>query len=306
MLTYHRVAPPDGSPRFDPGMTSATPETFAAQMRWLAGHYRVVGVEEVLRAIRGGGALPRRSALVTFDDAYHDFADHAWPVLRALGLPAVLFVPTAFPDEPRRPFWWDRLHHAVAMSSAAALALPGLPSLPLGGARERAAALRVLERRVKSLPHAEAMALVEQISARHPEEDGTDGPRTLSWEELRRLSGEGVALGAHTRNHPLLTRIAPADMEREIREAQADLRREIGATLPIFCYPGGGHDDTVVALLRRAGFEMACTTRDGHNDLATCDPLRLSRTNITRRTTLPVLRLRLERWFAWIDRLRHR
>jgi len=42
VLTYHRVAPPDGSPRFDPGMTSATPETFAAQMRWLAGHYRVV------------------------------------------------------------------------------------------------------------------------------------------------------------------------------------------------------------------------------------------------------------------------
>src|SRR6266480_1595331 len=40
-------------------------------------------------------ARPRRGAILTFDDAYADFATAAWPLLRARGYPAALMVPTA-------------------------------------------------------------------------------------------------------------------------------------------------------------------------------------------------------------------
>ena len=306
VLTYHRVTPLEDSHHFDPRMISATPEAFAEQMRWLAHRYEVVSIQRVLDHFRHGASLPGRAVLVTFDDAYYDFEEHAWPVLRDLDVPCVLFVPTGFPDDPTKPFWWDRLHEAVHRSTRKTLEVPGVGTMSLTDPDRRDAALRALQTRLKELPHAEAMDLVDRIWAEHGSERHDEIRRTLSWDRLRKLARDGVTIGAHTRNHPMMTRIGATEVRAEVTGSQADLEREIGETLPIFCYPAGGHDDTVVQTLREEGFQLAFTTLDGHNDLGTCDLLRLCRTNVTRRTTLPILRLRLQRWFAWVDRLRHR
>jgi len=37
---------------------------------------------------------PRRGVVLTFDDAYEDFATTAWPLLRSRGYPAAVMVPT--------------------------------------------------------------------------------------------------------------------------------------------------------------------------------------------------------------------
>jgi len=128
----------------------------------------------------------------------------------------------------------------------------------------------------------------------------------LRWDDLRTLAREGVTLGAHTVSHPMMTRLTPEEVRYEIEQAQQDLQREIGAVLPVFCYPSGGHDDLVVTLLRAAGIRVAFTTLDGENNLPMVDPLRLRRTNITPRTTPFIFRLRLTRWAAQIDQWRHR
>ncbi|MBX3466790.1 MAG: polysaccharide deacetylase family protein [Planctomycetes bacterium] len=62
--------------------------------------------------------------VVTFDDAFANFFDLAWPVLCGLGVPAVLYVPTDFVDgrgapplrgaERLRPCSWDALREATA------------------------------------------------------------------------------------------------------------------------------------------------------------------------------------------------
>ncbi|MGH7457229.1 MAG: polysaccharide deacetylase family protein, partial [bacterium] len=128
---------------------------------------------------------------------------------------------------------------------------------------------------------------------------------TLGWEELRQLAKAGVTLGAHTQTHPIMTQIAPAEIRREISGSQKALQREIGAALPIFCYPSGSHDDTVVDILKEEGFVVAFSTLDGHNDLRSADLLRLRRTNITKRTTSLIFRFRLSRLGAHLDRWRH-
>ena len=90
VLTYHDLDPDSG---------------FAEQMELVARRYRVVSAEEVLEALGGGPPLAPRALLITFDDAYRSFETIAWPVLERLGLPAVLFVPSAFPGRPERVFW---------------------------------------------------------------------------------------------------------------------------------------------------------------------------------------------------------
>src|SRR5262245_53693435 len=104
VLTYHRVAEPEEFPWLDPRLISSTPEAFDWQMRFLAGHHNVVSVEQVLNAAHGGKKLPKRAVLITFDDAYSCFGIHAWPILKRHRLPASLFVPTAYPENPLKPF----------------------------------------------------------------------------------------------------------------------------------------------------------------------------------------------------------
>ena len=91
VLTYHRVESAEADHAPAPGL-GVSPDAFAEHMRYLRSHCRVVSVDEVLHALRAREGLPPRSVLITFDDGYRDFRLNAWPVLKSLGLPAILFV----------------------------------------------------------------------------------------------------------------------------------------------------------------------------------------------------------------------
>ena len=304
VLTYHRVLEPDAAEASNPSLVSATPAVFAEQMRHLARRYRVLPADEVASAYRAGRRLPERAVLITFDDAYRDVGEIAWPILRRFGLPATVFVPTAFPDEAR-PFWWDRLHHAIRTTACSAL--DGVPPdpLPLRTPEARRATLRALQGRVKAMPHADAMRLVDEVCDRLGVAQAPTS-NVHGWDELRQLAGDGMTIGAHTRTHPALTRLPLPEARAEIRGSRDDVRREIGVVPVIFAYPFGAHDDRVVAAVREEGFDLAVTCLDGHNRVPACDPLRLCRTNITPRTSSVVFRLRLSSIGPHVDRLRHR
>ena len=305
ILTYHRVDDPARTPDLNPRLVSATPAAFEKQMRHLATNYRVVSAIDVLEAVEFGRPLPPRAVLITFDDAYHDFAEIAWPILRGLELPVTLFVPTAYPDHPERAFWWDRLHRAFMRTGRSRLVHPHVGELPLGTEDERGTSLRLAQYRVKELPHVDAMEFVDEVC----DQLGVNGggvATVLGWSELRRLDREGVTIGAHMCWHPLLTNVPDERVREEVVESQADVDHEIGHVLPIFSYPNGSHDDTVVDVLLAQGFQLGLTQLAGMNDLRSVPALRLHRTNITRRSTLPVFRVRLLPWADRLDRWRKR
>lgn len=304
VLTYHRVANLQDAPLLHPQIISATPANFARQMRFLAQRYRVVSMPEVLEAIARKQRLPQRAVLVTFDDAYFDFGI-AWSILRSLKLPATLFVPTAYPDQPERSFWWDRLHRAFVSTQQTELRTDALGVLSLATPPERRQSLKKLQNYIKTIPHAQAMALVEAVCGQLDSKPVAQ-KSVLSWKELRQLAQEGVTLCAHTQTHPIMTQLAAEEVRQEVVGSQNDLQREIGAALPIFCYPSGSHDDAVVNVLREENFTVAFTTLKGQNDLRTADLLRLRRTNMTRRASLPIFRAKLWRWGAYVDRWRQK
>ncbi len=290
VLTYHRVTEPGGAHAPAPGLLSATPAAFAGQMELLATRYHVVSMEEVLESFRRGGRLPHRAVLVTFDDAYADFTDHAWPVLRALGIPVTLFVPTGFPDRSEPGFWWDRLYQGILATGSDRVDSPWGAFTP-GDRRQRLDAYRWLRDRIKETDHARAMEVVDRLC----DQLGEQGPTAsvLSWDTLRSLARDGVTLGAHTRSHAFLDRLPPAEARAEVEGSLADLAREIGSVLPVFAYPGGRHDASSVQAVAEAGVELAFTTRGGVNVLAGVDRLRLRRIHVGVRTTSPILRARL-------------
>jgi glycosyltransferase involved in cell wall biosynthesis/peptidoglycan/xylan/chitin deacetylase (PgdA/CDA1 family) len=305
VVTYHRVLDRSDASRCSPSLVSATPAAFEREMQWLARRYRVVSASEVIDAFHDGRTLPRRAVLITFDDGYRDFGDIAWPILHRYGLPATLFVATAYPDHPERRFWWDRLFAATNATRRPCLEVPECRAvLRLQTAEDRRASLRMLHAVVKALPHADAMHLVDRVC----DELGLAEPMApvvLTWHELRALASDGVAIAAHTRTHPALTRL-PLDRARaEIRASREDLTRELGMALPLFAYPFGDHDDRVEELVRDEGFALAVTTEYGHNRWPAAAPLRLRRTHISSAVTPLLFRARLTMLGGYVDSWRH-
>ncbi len=92
ILMYHRVAAA-GSAAL--GRYRLEPQLFDEHLRFLAEQgFRSVGFEEAGRALRARRPIQGRAVVLTFDDGCRDFLTDAWPLLRARGFGATLFVVT--------------------------------------------------------------------------------------------------------------------------------------------------------------------------------------------------------------------
>lgn len=285
IVAYHRIDEPDAEPDLDPGLVSATPADFRAQMELVARRYHAISAETLLAAHRGERSLPPRAVLLTFDDGYRDFERNAWPVLRELGLPAVLFVPTAFPDADGPGFWWDRLHAALHRTRRDRLEVEGVGRLPLTNAAERRAAHRALRDRAKSLPHAAAMAWLDACIERLAELPSLQ--RVLGWEALRKLAGEGLEVCSHGHLHALCTRLSPAELADDLTVSKARIESELGpdAPPPVFAYPAAAVDRRAAEAVRHAGYRLAFGGGRGIDRLPLREPFALSRIPVHRYAT---------------------
>lgn len=80
---------------------------------------------------------------------------------------------------------------------------------------------------------------------------------------LKRLAPLGVEVGAHSRNHALLTYLEPPSIEAEIKGSVSDLEAA-GLTRPrFFAYPYGENDDRCRAAARDAGVIAAFSITPG-------------------------------------------
>jgi glycosyltransferase involved in cell wall biosynthesis/peptidoglycan/xylan/chitin deacetylase (PgdA/CDA1 family) len=90
VLAYHAIADLSHERRL--WQYGVPPAQLAMQLDELIGHgWSFVGLDALLRALRGKQQLPARAVLLTFDDAYADLLSAAIPILAARGIPAVAF-----------------------------------------------------------------------------------------------------------------------------------------------------------------------------------------------------------------------
>jgi peptidoglycan/xylan/chitin deacetylase (PgdA/CDA1 family) len=306
VLTYHRIDEPVRRPWLDPGLISASPDEFREQMAYLATYCQVISIHDVLASLKSRNKrdFPPRSVLVTFDDGYCDFEEEAWPILQKYKIPATLFVPTAYPDHPEQTFWWNDLYQALQNTNHKEGLNTPIGRFFLSDAASRNQAYQSLKNHMKTREHAETISTVGELCSVLGVRPAMNS--IMGWNSLRKLSREGLTIGAHTRTHPLLNRISMDTAREEVIGSIDDLKREIGATLPIFAYPSGEYNSDVVSMLEGEGVALAFTTKRGINKINRLNPLLIQRINVGGKTSMPVLRAQLLSWTGHFNGLQGR
>lgn len=90
-------------------------------------------------------------------------------------------------------------------------------------------------------------------------DDGVPVMPLMDWDTLGRLAADQVRVGAHTRTHACLPRVAPSALEGEIAGAADDIEARLGQRPVTFAYPYGAVDDASSQLAART-FAVSCTT----------------------------------------------
>ncbi|SEU20180.1 Polysaccharide deacetylase [Stigmatella erecta] len=285
IVSYHRVVGDFTGElqRSIPGLLISQ-ETFRRHLEEAsAAGYAFATMGEAVDVMTGAAVAKQDLCVVTFDDGYRDVYRYAYPVLKQMGVPAIVYLPTDFIGTNRR-FNHDRLFHLVNRAKQRRIkpyfsTLTG-PALELmvpitSGRKTVSAALDDF------IGEHSAGALVEVIGALEKElGDSTDllpeQGDIMDWDEVRRMAQDGFEFGAHTLGHTVLTLEPREVVEREILESKLAIEREVPIQVKDFAYCNGWYSDEIISVLKQHGFRSGVTTEDFLNRIGG-DPFTLKR-----------------------------
>ncbi len=258
VLMYHRFS--DGE---EIGKTSR--KAFEIHLRYLARHYKIISLTEAAARLKANENLPKRSAVITIDDGYHDFYDIAFPVLKAFDVPATIYLVTDF-VAGNCWIWTDNARYILTKTRRGHIAfeIGGKAfDMPLGGPASRFAAAGSLNSELKKLPDEEkdvylaelAQAMDVTVPETPPHEFSA-----LSWDHAREMAAAQIEIGSHTAAHPILTNVASERLKNELESSMTALEQQLGPSPIHFCYPNGNVSSRERNAVEAAGYASAVTT----------------------------------------------
>ena len=231
-----------------PGSRHVCADLLAQQFAYIRRYHTNWTPDDHLDALNGRRRWSRAPVVLTVDDGYKDFYQVALPQLKRFGLTAMLFVTTNFVDQ-RWLLWWDRLRYMLNRSCKTSLTVTlGASSmtLSLASMEERNAAWSLIADHCRFMPHERKEQLLDELAVTlelDADPDYPESDRAVTWEELKEIAGAGILVGAHTLNHPILSRLQPDEAEAEIAGSRRALEEQLGFPVHWFCYPQGGPAD---------------------------------------------------------------
>lgn len=246
-------------------MRSASPanvpaEEFRATVTALGRVATIVPLSELVARHRAGRSI-RGLLAVTFDDAYASLASLAGDWIRERGVPITVFV-TDRASASGAAFWWDRVEDLAAQAPPARwerfLDEVGVPAAYRMG-HGSAGPFRPIRQWVLSEHRGRWPAAAEPILDTLERELGYRTPqRAMTFTELADFAAYApVEYAVHTVTHPVLPRLADAELVREIEDSYANLRDRLPAVHRLLAFPYGHFDARTIRLARDAGMQAS-------------------------------------------------
>ncbi len=236
-------------------------------MAYVARHCNIVR----LRDLPDVGSSKRPNVAITFDDGYQSNHDLALPVLQEFGLPATVFLNTAYIGTCRAP-WFCDLIEALSTTKVTSLTYQGREYALTNRANRRFAS-EDLQKKLKALRSHDLLeeklnSIVGELGVSRPIDHAGKPTEILDKTSVVRMQVSGlIDFGGHTHSHKILAHV-PEDTAAAEIETSLRLTQELtNAPQELFAYPNGGPGDIGSAaerVLRKNGISLAVTTSPKH------------------------------------------
>jgi peptidoglycan/xylan/chitin deacetylase (PgdA/CDA1 family) len=259
VLMFHRVLPQDLIAAYyaDEEYTIST-TLLKGLMAFVARHYNIVSLHDVLRSRNREAPLPGHPLLITFDDGWDDNAIFAAPIFAQMKVPWTLFAATEGVESG--PLWWQETLLSALRSGSVEYEI--LRNAALNAARyedreipdDQALSILLL---YGTLPSAERDGLIATYCGKAAP---SGRPRDMvTWDKLRTLHENGVAIGGHGASHLPLTMVE--NPQHELSRSHSELRRNIGSDASLaMSFPHGCYSGQVVEAARGEGVKLLFTS----------------------------------------------
>lgn len=271
ILMYHGITDKDYNV-----WTQLPRSQFQEQMEYISRNCRPITLDNALTHGEQNRSRLQYPVAVTFDDGFRNNYTVAFPILKKLNVPALIFLTTSFIDkEPefRGLLWTDYIYLMLrgARGSKVDFSDLGLREYELSDFDACAEAKSDIMSRLKTLPAAEKNRIVQDMARRlnyaiKPEDYLVF--ESLDWNEAGEMFLSGlVTFGAHTVRHEIMTRLTVEEAEEEMRQSKEVIESRLGAPVTAFAYPNGkvaDFDESTKALAAKY-FLCAVSTIEGLN-----------------------------------------
>jgi peptidoglycan/xylan/chitin deacetylase (PgdA/CDA1 family) len=278
VLTYHGVLPNEyeaRDPQQDGSLVSA--ENLRAQLRLLKEIYHVVSPDEAHEWIEDGKELPERAILITCDDGLRNALTDMAPILQEEALSCLFFVLGASALGNSRMLWYEELYLLLLAAPAGSYGFDSLGldllegTIELGERAQRRSVWWSLVKKLSQYDQELRIGFIETARVKfglleqwNAECWNNEAQRRrfslLGAEDLRQLVDQGMSIGAHTLNHPILSQLSSELAWQEISESRSVLENVTGKPVWALAYPFGDPASVTgreMLMAEQAGFQCA-------------------------------------------------
>lgn len=253
---FHRVAPKDGAlPVIDELRVS--PDFFR---QFLSDKNKIgdfIDINQFMKVMKGELKLDKPFHLITFDDGYEDNYTYAYPILKELGIPFVIYVSVDLMND-HQPIWNYPLiiEHIVRDNNE--LRLDNGMHIICRTIEEKNRAFIELKSWLFSLPYETLRGEFERVLKDYLTDDVFPN-NTLTWEQLREMANDSLCtIGSHTMSHCRLVMKDNDSLTHELHDSKRILSEKLGVEIEHLSYPYGWITDVseeAIEVAERVGYK---------------------------------------------------
>ena len=296
IFTYHRVLDDADKKKAEtqPGMC-VTRKTFDKQVEFLSSHYNILSLEKLTHILKNNLPVPRKTAVITFDDGWRDNYLNAFPVLKKHKTPATIFPATDLIETDRLPIfievslllgegdlWPEKavkifkevIHENRLLESIEGLDKDKLDSLGNDTYRFMRTMMLLDYKHIAIV--ADRMKAEGKIDLEKWENDRW----MLNWDEIREMFQHDIDFGSHGQSHDILIHLSDDQVRRELTESKKIIEKAIGKPVTLFSYPNGDYNTKIEKMVLDAGYDSATALRRNSDDDKQLDIFALERISV--------------------------
>jgi peptidoglycan/xylan/chitin deacetylase (PgdA/CDA1 family) len=282
MYHYVRDLPRTQFPRIKGLLT----ENFDRQLDYIARHYSVCTLADVIAASRGEHNLPPNACVLTFDDGLGDHYRTVFPRLLERGFTGAFF-PPARPLEDHRVLDVHKIQFVLAAAEdheelgrevlSEVSCFRGSFPIPIESElRDQFAVANRFDPPATAfvkkmlqwvLPEPVRSAVASKLFQKYVSHDETAFARDLYMDvsQLREMVSAGMEVGGHGYNHRWLGKLTGGEQAEEIRRTVSFLGTVFGRPPVdwVMCYPFGSYNAETLELVSKMGCAAGLTTKVG-------------------------------------------